>query len=130
MCWPSGDVHAYSLLLCCWKRVFAMTRAFSWCNSISLCTASFCTPRPNLPCFLTSYFCIPVPYYEKRHLFGVLVIPCILYSKWKCLKLTLNFANNCRKLFQYIQMQPIVVNQALPKDILQSCIIKLTLLSI
>ena len=28
---------------------FAMTSAFSWQNSISLCPASFCTPRPNLP---------------------------------------------------------------------------------
>ena len=26
-----------------------MTSAFSWHNSISLCPASFCTPRPNLP---------------------------------------------------------------------------------
>ena len=47
--WPSGDVHVYSLLLCCWKRVFVMTSAFSWQNSISLCLASFCTPRPYLP---------------------------------------------------------------------------------
>ena len=39
----------YSLLLCCWKRVFVMTSAFSWQNSISLCPASFCIPRPNLP---------------------------------------------------------------------------------
>ena len=38
-----------SLPLCCWKRVFAMTSVFSWQNSISLCPASFCTPRPNLP---------------------------------------------------------------------------------
>ena len=37
------------LLLRCWKRVFAMTSAFSWQISISLCPASFCTPRPNLP---------------------------------------------------------------------------------
>ena len=29
--------------------VFAMTSAFSWQNSISLCPASFRTPRPNLP---------------------------------------------------------------------------------
>ena len=29
--------------------VFAMTGAFSWQNYISLCPASFCTPRPNLP---------------------------------------------------------------------------------
>ena len=26
-----------------------MTSAFSWQNSISLCSASFCTPRPKLP---------------------------------------------------------------------------------
>ena len=26
-----------------------MTSAFSWQNAISLCPASFCTPRPNLP---------------------------------------------------------------------------------
>ena len=38
-----------SLFLCCWKRVFAMTSAFSWENSISLCPASFRIPRPNLP---------------------------------------------------------------------------------
>ena len=38
----------YSLLLCCWKRVFAMTSAFSWQNSISLCPASFRIPRPKL----------------------------------------------------------------------------------
>ena len=35
--WPSGDVHVWSLLLCCWKRVFAMTNSLSWQNSISLC---------------------------------------------------------------------------------------------
>ena len=26
-----------------------MTSAFSWQNSVSLCPASFCTPRSNLP---------------------------------------------------------------------------------
>ena len=36
-------------LMCCWKRLFATTSVFSWQNSVSLCTASFCTPRPNLP---------------------------------------------------------------------------------
>ena len=36
-------------LLCCWKRVFAMTCVFSWQNSVSFCPASFCTSRPNLP---------------------------------------------------------------------------------
>ena len=29
--------------------MFALTSAFSWQNSISLCSASFHTPRPNLP---------------------------------------------------------------------------------
>ena len=47
--WPSGDVHVQSLLLCCWKRVFAMISAFSWQNSVSLCPASFCTWKPSLP---------------------------------------------------------------------------------
>ena len=56
-----------------------MTSAFSWQNSISLHPASFCTPRPNLPlsysrCFLTSYFCISVPYNEKDIFFWVLVL--------------------------------------------------------
>ena len=38
-----------SHLLCCWKRVFTNTSAFSWQNSVSLCPASFCTPKSNLP---------------------------------------------------------------------------------
>ena len=49
-----------SLLLCCWKSVFAMTSAFSWQNSITLCPASFCTPGPNLTvtpcCYKILYF--------------------------------------------------------------------------
>ena len=54
-----------------------MTSAFSGQNSVSLWPASFCTPRPNSccsRCFLTSYFCIPVPYTEKDIFFGVLVL--------------------------------------------------------
>ena len=39
--WFSGDVHVQSRLLCCWKRLFAMTSAFFWQNAISLCLASF-----------------------------------------------------------------------------------------
>ena len=39
----------WGLLLCCWKRVFAVTRAFSGQNIVRLCPASFCAPRPNLP---------------------------------------------------------------------------------
>ena len=34
-----------SLLLCCWKRVFAMTNVFSWQNSVNLCPSSFYTPN-------------------------------------------------------------------------------------
>ena len=30
------------------RGCFPMTSAFSWQNSVSLCPASFCTPRPNL----------------------------------------------------------------------------------
>ena len=59
-----------------------MISVLSWQNSVSLCPASFCTPRPT--CLLlqvtgvtyyyscsyqqlvvTSYFCIPIPYDEK-----------------------------------------------------------------
>ena len=47
--WPFGDLQMLSHLLCCWKRVFAMTNAFSWQNSVSPCPASFCSPGPNLP---------------------------------------------------------------------------------
>ena len=42
------------------QRVFAMTSAFSWQNSITLCPASFCTPGPNLTvtpcCYKILYF--------------------------------------------------------------------------
>ena len=67
----------YSHFLCFWKRVFAMSNVFSWQNSISLCPASFCTPRPNLPvtpCFSwlpTFAFQSPI---MKRTSFGVLVL--------------------------------------------------------
>ena len=37
------------VISCVFGRLFAMTSAFSWQNSINLCPASFCTPRPNLP---------------------------------------------------------------------------------
>ena len=60
--------------MCCWKRVFSMTSAFSWQKSINLCPASFRPPRPNLPvtrCFLTSYFCIPAPYNKRTSFLGV-----------------------------------------------------------
>ena len=75
--WPSGDVHVQSLLLCCWKRVFAMTSVFSWQNSISLCPASFCTPRPNL-LVTPGISWLPIFAFQssimKRTSFGVLVL--------------------------------------------------------
>ena len=74
----------YSLLLCCWKRMFAVNSAFSQQNSISFCPASFCTPRPNSRCFLTSYFCIPVPCNEKD-------IFCGVSSKRSCMFSNFNF---------------------------------------
>ena len=66
-----------SLLKCCWKRVFAMTSAFSCQNSISLCPTSFLIPRPNLPVtpgvswLPTFAFQSPI---MKRTSFGVLVL--------------------------------------------------------
>ena len=51
-----------------------MSSAFPWQNSISLCSASFCT-KAKFACYsrylLTSYICIPVPYDEKTSFFGV-----------------------------------------------------------
>ena len=46
-----------------------MISVFSWQNSVSLCPASFRTPRSNLPVtpgyLWTSYICIPIPCDEK-----------------------------------------------------------------
>ena len=73
----SGDVHVQSHLLCCWNWVFAMTSAFSWQNTISLCPASFCTPTQKLPVtpgiswLPTFAFQSPI---WKGHLFWVLVL--------------------------------------------------------
>ena len=55
-----------------------MTSVFSWQNYISLCPASFCIPRPNLPvtpgvsCLLT--FALQSPIIMKRTLFWMLVL--------------------------------------------------------
>ena len=38
-----------SLFSFCWERVFALTRTFSWQNSVCFCPASFCAPRSNSP---------------------------------------------------------------------------------
>ena len=49
-----------------------MTSAFSWQNSISLCPASFCTPRPKV--FLDFLLLHSSPLWWKGHLFWVLVL--------------------------------------------------------
>ena len=58
-----------SHLLCCWKRVFAMTSVFSWEYSVSLYSASFLFSKAKLACYsrylLTFYFCILLPCDEK-----------------------------------------------------------------
>ena len=76
--WPPGDVHGYSHFLCCWKMLFAMTSAFSWQNSINLCPASFCTPKPNLPVTLgiswLPTFAFQSPMIKRTSFFLVLVL--------------------------------------------------------
>ena len=65
-------------LLCCWKRVFAMTKhSRVGAKSVSLCPllAFILYSKAKLACYsryyLTSYFCIPVPYDEKNIFFCV-----------------------------------------------------------
>ena len=54
-----------------------MTSAFSWQNSISLCPASFCTPRPN---------CLPVSLdFGSSVLSGFLVLPSSCSELGPCL---------------------------------------------
>ena len=54
-----------------------MTSAFSWQNSISLCSASFCIPRPNLP-VIPGISWLPTFAFQspimKRNLFWVLIL--------------------------------------------------------
>ena len=63
--------------LCCWKSVFAMINVFSWQNSVNLCPASFCTPRPNLS-VIPAIFWLPTSAFQspmmKRTYFLVLVL--------------------------------------------------------
>ena len=73
-----------------------MTSAFSWQNSVSLCPASFCTPRPNFPVtagILTSYFCttnkagggdgIPVELFQILKDAAIKVLHSIRHQIWK-----------------------------------------------
>ena len=75
-----------SPLLCCWKRVLAVTSAFSWQNSVSLCPALFCTPRPNclliLQVSLDFLLLHSSPLWWIGHLFLVLVLRGLLGLHW------------------------------------------------
>ena len=46
-----------------------MTSAFSWQSSISLCPASFCTPRSNFPVTPGVYFFLFFIYYLFIYIF-------------------------------------------------------------
>ena len=59
------------------KHMFTMTSMFSWQNSVSLCPASFCTPRPNFPIILGISWLPTLAFQSlwwKRHLFLVSVL--------------------------------------------------------
>ena len=89
--WSSGDVHVWNCLLCCLERVFAMTIMIFWQSYVSLCSASFCTPRSKLPVFLgISWFLLlyPIPYDEKDSFF------------W-------SFSSNVTGLHKTSQLQPL-----------------------
>ena len=62
-------------LLCCWQREFAMTSVVSWQTSVSLCPASFCILRPNLPVtpgisWLPMFFLL----YDKKAIFFLVLV--------------------------------------------------------
>ena len=72
----------YSLLLCCWKRVFAMTQCVLLAKLYQTLPCFILYSKAKFAyyarCFLTSYFCIPVPYNEKDIFWGVLVLKCLV----------------------------------------------------
>ena len=70
------------VIFCYWKRVFAMTSVFSWKNSVSVCPASLCAPRPNLP-VTPGVSCLPtftsqIPVKKRTSFFLVLVLEGLL----------------------------------------------------
>ena len=79
--WCSRVGSSFVLL----ERVFAMTSAFSWQNSISLYPASFSTPRPNLP-VTPGVSWLPTfasrPYNEKDIFWGVISKITLLQHHW------------------------------------------------
>ena len=71
-----------SLLLYCWKRVFAMNSAFSWQNSVSLCPASFVLwGQTCLLLQVSLYFLLlhSNPLWWIGHIFLVLVLGGLLF---------------------------------------------------
>ena len=61
--------HTVKVWIISRKRVFAMTSVFSWQHSLSLCPASFYTPKAKLSCYsrisLLPTFAFQFPYDEK-----------------------------------------------------------------
>jgi len=57
------------------KKGVCYTRVFSWQNCLSLCPASFCTPRPNLTIILCIFWLLPLafqsPVMKRTYLFGI-----------------------------------------------------------
>ena len=71
------DVYVRSHLLCCWIRVFAMTTAFFWQNSVSLCLLHFVLQGQTcllLQVSLDFLILHSSPLWWKGHLFLVLVL--------------------------------------------------------
>ena len=62
-----------NLLLCCWKRVFAMTSSFSWQNSVSLCLLHFILQGPPNHFSVYLKFCKSIILQKKLACFHVLV---------------------------------------------------------
>ena len=63
------------------EKMFDMTGVFSWQNSVGLCPASFCTPRPKLPVIpgIPWLFTFAFqPSLMKRTSFLVLVLECVV----------------------------------------------------
>ena len=68
-----------------------MTSEFSWQNSVSLCSASFCTPRPNLPDTpgISSYFAFQSPMMKRTYFFFLVLALEVLVSLQRTIQLQL-----------------------------------------
>ena len=75
--WPFGDLQMLSHLLCCWKRVFAMTNAFSCRIQLAFVLLHFVLQGQTcllLQISLDFLLLHSSPLWWKGHLFWVLVL--------------------------------------------------------